>query len=348
MKIAILSVTEGGKRMGLKLKRHLPESRLYVLSKFFKEAEDTLPIEPDLKTVVERLFPSIDYLIFIMATGIVVRSIAPYIVDKRQDPGVIVMDEKGQNVISLLSGHIGGANELTSKIASKIGANPVITTASDVQNTMAVDTLAQRLECKINNWQLTKKITAHIVNGGEVNIFSETPISFPLPINYHSVKNLEEISSTAYGIYIGNKAIENIEENLLQLYPQNLIIGVGCRKNTLASAIFSEIEEALRKCNRRIEAVKKIVTVDVKAEEKGLKEVIETLGIPLEIIERQQILEIEKDFDISPFVKKTIGVGSVSEPCAYLGSQGGTLLLKKQKNHGVTISIAEEKRGDKG
>ncbi|SNS45876.1 cobalt-precorrin 5A acetaldehyde-lyase [Anaerovirgula multivorans] len=343
MKIAILSVTEGGKRMGLKLKRHLPESHLYVLSKFFKEEEDTLPIEPDLKTVVERLFPSIDYLIFIMATGIVVRSIAPYIVDKRQDPGVIVMDEKGQSVISLLSGHIGGANELTLKIASKIGANPVITTASDVQNTMAVDTLAQRLECKIYNWQLTKQITAHIVNGGEIDVFSEIRISFPLPINYHIVKNLEEISSTTYGIYIGNKAIENIEENLLQLYPQNLIIGVGCRKNTLASAVFSEIKEALRKCNRRIEAVKKIVTVDVKAEEEGLKEVTETLGIPLEIIERQQIVEIEEDFDISPFVKKTIGVGSVSEPCAYLGSQGGTMLLKKQKNHGVTISIAEEK-----
>lgn len=343
MKIAIFSVTEGGKEMGMKLKSHLPKSQLYVLPKFFKEEENTLPIEPDLKSLVGNLFSSTDYLVFIMATGIVVRSIAPYIVDKRQDPGVIVMDEKGQNVISLLSGHIGGANGLTLEIASKIGANPVITTASDVQKTMAVDTLAQRLDCSIINWQLTKEITAQIVNGGEIGIYSEISIAFPLPKSYHIVKSLKEISSKDYGIYISNREIEETGKNLLQLYPQNLVIGIGCRKNTPASVVFNGIEEALKRCNRSINAVKKLVTVDVKAKEQGLLEVAEGLGIPLEIIDRQEILEIEEDFEFSPFVKETIGVGSVSEPCAYLGSRGGTMLLKKQRNCGVTISIAEEK-----
>ncbi|SET23954.1 cobalt-precorrin 5A acetaldehyde-lyase [Natronincola peptidivorans] len=344
MKTAILTVTQGGKQLGLQIKKQLPQAQLYVLPKFHHEdyeKEAVLPIEPDLKAVVKKIFSQVDYLIFIMAAGIVVRCIAPYIKHKSQDPGVLVMDEKGQHVISLLSGHMGGANEFTLKIAAIVGGNPVITTASDVQNTMAVDTLAQRLNCRLKDWQMAKKITAAIVNNEKIGVYSEIPINIELPSQYHLVKNLADLSHEPYGIYIGNKDVEDLKENWLQLYPQNLVLGIGCRKDTTKEVLLTEIKTALQKIEKSIESIKKITTVDIKAEEKGLKETAIALEVPLEIFSREKLLEIETLFDSSPFVKETIGVGAVSEPCAYLGSQGGKMLLKKQKNQGVTISIAE-------
>ncbi|AOY75467.1 cobalt-precorrin 5A hydrolase [Clostridium formicaceticum] len=345
MKVAILTVTKGGRALGLRLKQLLPQSQLYVLPKFYEGEEDVHLIDPDLKTLVEKLFPIVDQLIFIMATGIVVRHIAPHLKDKRQDPGVVVIDEKGTNVISLLSGHIGGANRFTLKIAGLLGANPVITTASDVKETMAVDTLAQNLDCRITDWQLTKKITAYIVNGGKVGIYWDKPYLINLPSNYEILQKLDDFHHQTYGIYVGNRCIEPQGNNILQLYTQNLVMGVGCRRGIDATTILETIKVSLKETNKRIESVRKLVTVDVKKDEEGLLEAASTLKIPLEIIERQKIAEIERFFEASPFVKKTIGVGSVSEPCAYLGSSGGKLILRKRKNQGVTISIAEEEEG---
>lgn len=343
MKIGIFTVTQGGKKLGVKLKDFFPTGKLYTLEKFCGNDEDILPIKPDLKTMVGEVFHEMDYLIFIMATGIVVRSIAPYIKDKYQDPGILVMDEKGQNVISLLSGHIGGANDLTLKVADWLNINPVITTASDVQNTIAVDTLAQRLKCKINNWHLTKKVTAHIVNGNRVGIYWEDITPIDLPHNYEIVNSLPELLHKTYGIYIGNGNIEKKHKNILQLYPQNLVLGIGCRRGTSAITVLDTINLALREVNKSVENVKKIVTVDVKADEEGLIEAGKNLGISIEIISRKRIMEVEELFETSTFVKKAIGVGSVSEPCAYIGSNEGKLLVKKFKNQGVTVSIAEEK-----
>ncbi|SDJ81168.1 cobalt-precorrin 5A hydrolase [Natronincola ferrireducens] len=344
MRIAIFTVTQRGKALALTLQKHFPHSQVHVLPKFYEGEEGVLPIEGDLKTTVGGLFPSRDYLIFIMATGIVVRTIAPYLQHKSQDPGVLVMDEGGEYVISLLSGHIGGANEMTLKVADKLGATPVITTASDVQGLMAVDTLAHKLKCKINDWQLTKKITAHIVNGGRVRIYGGIPASIKLPTNYEAIEKFTELIDGDYGIYIGNDPIDKNHNNILQLYPQNIVLGIGCRKDIEADTVIEAIKGALEEASIALESVKKIVTVDVKAQEKGLIEASKILGLPLEIIDRQKILEVEKDFEISSFVKNTIGVGSVSQPCAYLGCNRGRLLLEKKITNGVTVSIAEEER----
>ncbi|AKL93581.1 cobalamin (vitamin B12) biosynthesis CbiG protein CbiG [Clostridium aceticum] len=345
MKVAILTVTKGGRALGLQLKSHLPQSQLYVLPKFYEGEEGIYPIDPDLKTLVGEIFHTVDQLIFIMATGIVVRHIAPHLRDKRQDPGVLVIDEKGTNVISLLSGHIGGANSFTLKIADLLGANPVITTASDVRETMAVDTLAQSLGCRITDWQLTKKITAHIVNGGKVGIYWDKSFSIKLPESYENLEKFDDLYHQTYGIYVGNRCITLQGSNLLQLYTQNIVIGIGCRRGIDAATILEEIKSSLKEVGKRIESLKKLVTVDVKKDEEGLLEAARILNIPLEIIERQKIAEVEGLFQASSFVKETIGVGSVSEPCAYLGSGGGNLILKKRKNQGVTISIAEEEEG---
>ena len=351
MKISIFTVTSGGIKLAKTLKKFIPEAKIYGLKKFLKEDDDIRPIEPDLKTVVRDNFSNLDYMVFIMATGIVVRTIAPYIKDKYQDPGIIVMDEMGQNVISLLSGHIGGANELTIKIAQWLDTNPVITTASDIQRTMAVDTLAEKINGKIIDWILTKKITAHIVNGQKVGIYWDDVESIKLPSSYEIVNNIKELLDYDYGIFISNRELERDElgegeKNILQIYPKNLILGIGCRRDTPEDIILESIKKSLAKVNKSINSVKKISTVDIKADELGIIQVAEKSNIPLEIISRDEIKKIEEMFETSPFVKKTIGVGSVSEPCAYIGSNGGEFLLKKEKNQGTTISIAIEKRED--
>ena len=342
MNIGIFTVTQGGRNLGLKLKEFLPEAQLYTLEKFCQDDDKLLPIKPDLKTVIGQVFNKMDYIIFIMATGIVVRSIAPYISDKYNDPGILVMDEKGQNVISLLSGHIGGANDLTLKVADYLKANPVITTASDVNKTMAIDTLGMILNCKITDWTLAKKITAHIVNGDRVGVYWASTKAISLPSSYETVNTFSDLLNKPYGIFISNEDREQEYKTLLQLYPQNLVLGIGCRRDTPVTTILDTINLALRKANKSILAVKKIATVDVKADEKGLIEAGRILNVPIEIISREEILKVEGLFQGSSFVKKTIGVGSVSEPCAYIGSNKGEILINKFKNQGTTVSIAEE------
>ncbi|MCC5911098.1 MAG: cobalt-precorrin 5A hydrolase [Clostridiaceae bacterium] len=341
MKLAILTVTEGGKRQALKLREQLPNSQVYILSQFYKGEENVLLIEPSLKEQVKDIFSQVEGLIFIMATGIVVRTIAPLLQDKRKDPAVVVMDEEGKNVISLLSGHIGGANALTKTVAAFIGANPVITTASDVRGKIAVDTLAQELDCRIKDWEKTKKLTACIVKGEEVAIYSEKILPNP-PKGYTIVNELQQLLDVPYGIYIGNKNIEDKYPQVLQLYTRDLVMGIGCRKDIDDSVVMEAIKTALKEIDRSLDSLKKLVTIDLKSKEPALITASETFKIPLEILAREELKEIENKFETSDFVKKSIGVGAVSEPCAYLGSKGGKILLNKQKYNGVTISIAEE------
>ena len=203
MKIAIITLTKGAAVLGKKLLNKLDNAVLYVHSKFYTNEEHVKKIDHKLKNFIKDIFNKYECVVFIMATGIVVRSIAPYLEDKRKDPAVVVLDEKGKNVISLLSGHIGRANEYTLEIAKLLNANPVITTASDVNNSIAVDTLAMRLNCEIEDFNMATKVTAHIVNGEKVGIVSNRLVNTFLPHNVEIVnEGYEPINKFKGLIYI--------------------------------------------------------------------------------------------------------------------------------------------------
>lgn len=322
MKIAIWSVTRAGGKKGLKIAERFENSAVYSLRKF--EIEGTQQIE-DFTQSLEREFNRYEAHIFIMATGIVIRKIAPLIKSKDIDPAIIVVDEGLKFAISLLSGHIGGANQLVYELEKRLGVLPIVTTNSDITGKIAVDTLAKTLNGELKSLEEAKRVTALIVDNKEVEL--------KLPKNIGN-ENPEGV------IVVSNK--KRLE--FTQIYPKNLIIGVGARYGIEMRAIKELLEELLERYNLSEKSIKYFSTVDIKRDEKGIIEIAEFYKRELKIVDREEILKIEEMFEISEFVKQNIGVGAVSEPCAYLSSEkNGKFIVKKAKRNGVTISIYEER-----
>ena len=330
MKLAFWTVTKGAgniaKKFKEKLKEHLKDYDIDVFTLKKYDVENTIQIE-DFTTNINEKFSQYDGHIFIMASGIVIRKIANLIGTKDKDPAVLLIDEGKHFVISLLSGHLGGANELTYSLANILKLVPVITTSSDVTGKIAVDTISQKLNAELEDLKSAKDVTSLIVNGQKVNIL--------LPKN---VKITDKNSADGF-ILVSNK--KNIKYT--RIYPKNLILGIGCKKNTKAEDILSAIENCLDKNNLDIKSVKKIATVDVKENEQGLINAAKFLNLDLEIVSRDKIKKIQNQFEGSDFVEKTIVVRAVSEPVALLSSAGnGKFLVMKEKYNGITISIYEE------
>ena len=172
-KVSVLAITKNGVNIGEKLKKIFPEWNVFAPSKLSNETTGIFWYsEPTTEKIIE-LFKNNNALICIFSLGAVIRLIAPYLKDKKTDPAVIVIDDKINFVISVLSGHIGGANELTEEIAQKIGATSVITTAADVNKTIAVDLVGREFDWKIEDDSTVTKISAHMVNEEPIGIFQE-------------------------------------------------------------------------------------------------------------------------------------------------------------------------------
>ncbi|GMQ55664.1 cobalt-precorrin 5A hydrolase [Vallitalea sediminicola] len=345
MKVALITLTHGGLQLAEKLRKY--NSQIDVFTHRKSQYDYVKLIELPLRNNIKQLMDDYDMLVFIMATGIVVRLIAPYIKHKSIDPGVIVIDEQGDYVISLLSGHLGGANEYTRKLAEFLQAHPVITTASDVNNTMAVDILAMKLNCYIDDFEDAKIVTSHIVNGDNIGIISNRDINMDLPnqfITIHNDKIIQSIDKyNIKGLIVidSNKILVNIP--IAYLHKKDIILGIGCKRGKTRDEITKELMPLLHKKDININRISRISTVEVKKDEIGIIELARTLKIPMDIISLDSIREIQNLFDGSDFVEKTIGVTCVSEPCGYLSSNQGECILNKVKANGITISLWKDK-----
>ena len=321
MKLAVITVTEKGVRNGLKIKEKI-NCDVFTISKFMKEK--TLLIENGLQNFFEKNLLKYDTFLFITASGIAVRTIAPFIKSKDKDPAVLTMDEEGNFIISLLSGHLGGANEAAKILGEITGAIPVISTASDVSGKIAVDTIAMKINGKLESLESAKKVTSLIVTGKEVDI--KVP------------ENMENENPQGV-ILISNR--KNIE--IAKIIPQNIVVGIGCKKNKEAEKIIDAVKDSFEKLNLCEESIRIFATADIKENEAGIIGTAEYFGKELKIISREDIQKIENNFETSQFVKKSIGVGAVSAPCAFIGGNGrGKFLAEKLKYEGITISIFEE------
>lgn len=337
MSMSIFSVTKGGYELSKQLNDIYPNAQLYA-SKKFGLSPHTL-MDGNFKVCVEEAFQKDKAIVFVMASGIVVRTIAPLLKSKVEDPAVIVIDEKGNNVISLLSGHIGGGNALTHEIAKAINGNAVITTSSDVQNKIAVDVLAIRNNMVIDSMKDATEFASCVVN--DKSLVLKTNGQVMLDLDKQWVVNPAQLSSDDNILYIGNR-VSN-DPRTLWLIPRNIIIGVGCRRDTEKARLLEAIASSLNSLSLDIRSVKKLSTVDVKAAEVGLIEAAAELNLSLDIIDRKAIKGIQHEFEGSDFVEKTIGVRAVSEPVAKLSSnKSGHFLMKKTSYGGITIAIWEE------
>ncbi|MBQ8507408.1 MAG: cobalamin biosynthesis protein [Clostridia bacterium] len=283
---------------------------------------------------MDELFSTVDALVFVGACGIAVRAIAPHIRSKATDPAVIVADELGKHAISLLSGHIGGANALARRIASAIGAEPVITTATDVNRRFAADEWAARNGLEIASMQAARKFAAEILK-------RDLPLKCDFPIRGELPGGLFPGEGGGCGLLISCREDKPFDLTL-HLIPRILHIGIGCKRGTPAEQIRAAADIALRGISRR--AIASAASIDVKADEAGLLAFCAEEKLPIRFYSAEELRAVEGDFSASAFVQGAVGVDNVCERAAMLDAGGGaSLIIRKTCAGGVTIALAQEK-----
>lgn len=349
MKCAIISVSRTGALLGSRVKSGITgDITLYERI----GAESGNPAEYFRRTLklTAEIFSDYDGLLFIMASGIAVRAVAPLIVSKARDPAVLVMDECGKHCISLLSGHLGGANAWAREVASAIGADPVITTATDVHEFRAPDDIARELMMRVYPLPALKPINSLIAEGRNVIWFLDekvngaNSISFRLKEKGIEAIPLEKISDMEFdGCIIISDYTYQQSKPCVFLRPKNLFIGIGCKRGTPENLIRDAYEQALMRCGIYEYQVASLASVDLKADEKGLLDFAFHKNLPIHFYKAEELKRITEDYhlDISQFVEKTIGVGNVCQSAALMESKKGKTVLPKTKFASATVAIAK-------
>ena len=334
MRLAIFAFTRRGcalaKRIRDALADRTEQCRMFTMEKFAMPGFE--PYAPPLTGFVKPLFDWADQLVFVGSTGMAIRAIAPWVKDKKTDPGVMVADEGGRFVISLLSGHIGGANGLTRLLAEALGAQPVITTATDVNGRFSVDDWAARRGLTIGSMAAAKSVSAAILEEN-VPLCSDFPIVSPLP------SGVVPGEQGTLGIYIGWRDARPFE-NTLRLIPRVLQLGIGCRKGISVEAVEKAVSVVLE--NNRIPraALCAVASIDLKARERGLLDFCQQWELPVRFYSAEELRQVPGTFAPSEFVKSITGVDNVCERAAMLGAR--SLIVHKTAMDGVTVALAEK------
>jgi len=343
-KVSVLAITKNGISIGAKLKEIFPNWNVYAPSKFSNDKEIIWYSEPTSEKIIE-LFKNNKALICLFSLGAVIRLIAPHLKDKKNDPAVIVIDDKTNFVISVLSGHLGGANELTQTIAEKLNAIPVITTAADVNKTIAVDLLGRDLGWKIDDDSTVTKISAYMVNeekigvyqdAGKINWFKELPKNVKI---YERLGDLKESNSKGH-LIISDKIMNDDFLNDSVIYrPPSLVIGIGLHWETSKEKIKNGIDICLTKFNLSSKSIAKLVSIKKPSDVQGLIDIGKEMGVPVEYVDKEELSHVSVP-NPSKTVKAFEGTSSVSEAAAIKVS-GGKLIVEKQKfPPDLTIAIA--------
>lgn len=289
-----------------------------------------------LTETVAQAFRDANALIFIGACGIAVRGIAPFVSSKTTDPAVLVIDDNATWVISLLSGHIGGANDLSRTIAGLLCAQPIITTATDINKVFAVDVWARRQGLTIDSMQKAKTLSARLLAGETVPLKSEYPLPVPLP------KGLIKTGRIGATFGVGISVFTNLPQEWLRLIPHSVYLGIGCRKGVSADAVGRTIAAALEQRQIDPRSIAGVGTIDIKQHEPGLTAFCRDNGWTLRRYSAEQLMRVPGSFTASEFVASVTGADNVCERSAVLASDGGRLLFGKYAEDGVTTAAAEK------
>ena len=250
-------------------------------------------------------------ILFIGAVGIAVRAIAPCVNNKLKDSAVIVTDELGLNVIPILSGHFGGANDWARAIAEKIESNPVITTATDINNVFAVDVFARENGFKIKNKEMIKEVSRKVLKGEKLNA----------------------IETQDY-----------LDIDGLWLVPKRLTLGIGCKKGKTFKEIFQFVTSIYDE-DYLYDNLYAISSIDVKASEIGLIKLAQYFGVTVVTYSADELSSVEGDFNESDFVKENVGVGNVCERSALLAAgEESTIIKAKEAFDGMTLAAAKREK----
>jgi len=343
MRVVIFACSKKAYQLQKKLEKRWKEEQPDSII-FCKVKCKSLPEISEKKSMsecTEEYFSQTDAFVFISATGIAVRSIAPFLQHKSTDPAVVVLDEQGMFCISLLSGHAGGANELTKQIAEWTGAIPVITTATDREGVFAVDEFARKNGLTVTDWNMAKQISVEILEGKQVGMYSDLPWKEELPKElYWYLGELEKKPPKETVIIISYRKISRaFLENTLYLVPKVIVVGMGCRKGTAKEKIEAAIKQCLWEEEILIEAVSTVASIDLKKDEAGICAYCKERNLPFVTFSAEKLQTVEGEFSASSFVEKVTGVSCVCERSAVLAA-GGELLCRKKVYDGVTVALA--------
>lgn len=351
---AIVAITKHGVEMARDLAQKFPGTDLYYMSKFARGDEEARGIQlfsNSVRMLFPALWPVYKGLIVIISLGAVVRMIAPLLEDKKKDPGVVVVDDRGENVISVLSGHLGGANELAREVAAVMGARPIITTASDVQKTIPVDLFGRRFGWEWDSADKLTPVSASVVNEEHVAVVNESGErdwwmhDTPMPPSIKEYASIAEAQAAKphAALVVTHRLLAPEEQPILDngvLYrPKVIVLGMGCNRGTSAEEIEAVIRETLDELQFSLKSVKALVTIELKKDEAGLIAVCEKYGWPFVWYSPEELNQVEIS-EPSETVFKFTGAYGVSEPAAKLYAGVDELVLTKKKSGNVTISVA--------
>ena len=359
VKIALVSLTDRGMDTARRIGDSLPGTVVqvfYIHEKALgsnKNHEETQPqtqaqlhVFRRLGEIIPILWQEYSVLIFVMATGIVVRQIAFLLEGKDRDPAVLVLDEEGKFVIPLLSGHLGGANTWANQLASQMGAQAVITTATDVRGLVAPDEYARRYGWKVEPLDHLPTVNRLLLEQGCLNIWTSYPLkpeeAWVNDVHYQFLSDKEQEKAN---VIISSFPGLTIKDDLIYLVPPILSVGVGCRRGISTEAVLEGITSTVKQLGASLKAVSGIYSIDLKDDEVGLIEAAKHLRVPFRTfpaVELQAVIEKEQ-LSRSNFVNEKIGVDGVCEAASVLGTQRGRLILPKFKGRGVTVAISVEK-----
>lgn len=287
-------------------------------------------------------FHSFSGHVFIAAAGIAVRCIAPHLGRKDSDPAVVVLDQEGRFAVSLLSGHLGGANELASRCAAVSGGQAVITTATDSAGIPSMDMLAVQKGLVIGNLDRIKTVNGTLLDGTTVQVFDpENLLGVAGSKGFQTVAHRGDWKAGAPGVWVSFRE-DCPDEQALRLYSRELMLGVGCRRGVPEADIFAHIEAVFAAAGLAIQSIGGLASVDLKADEAGLLAVADRLGVTPKFYGREQLDAVEAP-NPSGAVMDRVGVGSVAEASALVLSDGGELIVEKTKTQTVTLAVARRR-----
>jgi cobalt-precorrin 5A hydrolase len=342
-KVAILAITKNGIKIASSIKQIFPKWDAYAPSKFLN-GSDVLWYDDPTGSKIADLFSKYDALVCLFSLGAVIRLLAPLLKDKKTDPAVLVIDDKASFVISALSGHIGGANELAEQIAKALGATPVITTAADVNKTISVDLLGKEFGWTIDDDRNVTKVSAFMVNEEKIGIYQDCGEknwwNGPLPRNvavYDDVSTMQD--SDCSGFLIISDRTNFRLENSVVYRPKTLVVGIGLHVDTTKEKILECLFACCEKYQLSPKSIARLASLQKPQEVRGLREAADELGVKIEYFDRDELAKVSIP-NPSMTVQAYEGTPSVSEASA-IKSSGGNLVVEKQKfPPDLTVAIA--------
>lgn len=337
-----IALTRDGAALACRLAGALPEARAHAPARFAAGLAGVEGFEEPVSVRIARLWGEAGGFLLVMAAGIAVRSIAPLLADKAVDPAVVVLDPAGHFAVPLLSGHLGGANDLARQVAELLGATPVITTATDAAGRPAVEMWAREKGLRWDDRAGVVAVNAAWASGDPVGAYVDPPFVGLLGgLRHHlALVTGEEAEARRFdGVLfaVSHRLLPGVPA-ALWLRPPCLVLGVGCRKDADPEAVEAGVRGALAEAGLAADASAEVVSVDEKAREPALHALARSLGVAFQTYPAEVLAGVSAPTP-SERVRRAVGTPSVSEAAAIVAA-GGPLLLSKVKGAAWTLAVA--------